>query len=311
MSGEEQVDLREALKRVAVSLKQSGIPFALIGGYAVWARGGPEPDHDVDFMVADEDAAAAAEWLADRGVPGRPAARGLAVQGVHRRHHGRRHPPRRRVPRPGSVVEDADEIEVLSVQMPVLSATELLVHKLMAMDEHACDFGRQLPVARALREQVDWDRVRKETQGNDYAAAFLFLLERLSIVPRAVAVSRCDSPAARPPSVVASSARASPSASRPVPTASPSGRSAVAAGLDVWQACALSFARCSPARRSSRSSASSPPAASPVAGRRDRAAARHSATGSTGCGWHRCSPGRGGGAPLPRTWSSTSRRRCR
>ncbi len=64
---EAQENLREALKRVAVALKESGIPFALIGGYAVWARGGPEPDHDVDFMVADEDAAKVAEVLADRG----------------------------------------------------------------------------------------------------------------------------------------------------------------------------------------------------------------------------------------------------
>ena len=64
---EEQENLREALKRVAVALKESGIPFALIGGYAVWARGGPEPDHDVDFMVADEDAARTAEALAHEG----------------------------------------------------------------------------------------------------------------------------------------------------------------------------------------------------------------------------------------------------
>ena len=64
----------------------------------------------------------------------------------------------------------------------MLSATELLVQKLMAMDEHSCDFGRQLPVARALREQVDWQRVRKETATSDYATAFLFLLERLAVI---------------------------------------------------------------------------------------------------------------------------------
>ena len=62
-----QQNLREALKRVAVALKESGIPFALMGGYAVWARGGPEPDHDVDFLVADADAAKAADVLPDKG----------------------------------------------------------------------------------------------------------------------------------------------------------------------------------------------------------------------------------------------------
>jgi hypothetical protein len=178
----EQEDLREALKRVAVALKQSGLAFALIGGYAVWARGGPEPDHDVDFMVAHDDAAAAAEWLAAEGfqVVQPPEdwlfkvyTDGTMVDVIHRDAG---------LPASREAVEDADEIEVLSVQMPVLSATELMVHKLMAMDEHACDFGRQLPVARALREQVDWTRVREETSTSVYAEAFLYLLERLEII---------------------------------------------------------------------------------------------------------------------------------
>ena len=74
------------------------------------------------------------------------------------------------------------------MQMPVLAATELLVHKLAALDEHWCDFAMLLPVARALREQVDWERVRTEAADNDFAVAFLFLAERLGIVP-AVAVT--------------------------------------------------------------------------------------------------------------------------
>jgi hypothetical protein len=181
-AGPGQSDRREALKRVAVALKASGIPFALIGGYAVWARGGPESEHDVDFMVADEDAAAAADWLATEGfqVVQPPEdwlfkvfTDGTMVDVIHRDAG---------VPATREAVEEADLLEVLSVQMPVLAATELVVHKLMAMDEHACDFGRQLPVARALREQVDWPRVRKETESSAYAAAFLFLLERLAII---------------------------------------------------------------------------------------------------------------------------------
>jgi hypothetical protein len=84
-----------------------------------------------------------------------------------------------------AVVEDADEIEVLSVSMPVLSGTELAVHKLKAVDEHSCDFTRLLPVARALREQVDWPRVRKETEGHPFAEALVFLLERLDIIESA------------------------------------------------------------------------------------------------------------------------------
>jgi hypothetical protein len=182
METAEQEDLREALKRVAVALKGTGIPFALIGGYAVWARGGPEPDHDVDFMVAEDDADRVAELLADEGfqVVQPPEdwllkvfSDGAMVDIIHRDSGS----PARR-----EVIEEADEIEVLSVVMPVLSATELMVQKLRAMDEHMCDFGRMLPVARALREQVDWPRVARETADSPFAAAFLFLSERLEVI---------------------------------------------------------------------------------------------------------------------------------
>src|SRR4051794_24966398 len=50
-----QDDLREALKRAASALKADGPPFALAGSYALWVHGGPEPSHDVDFVVAEED----------------------------------------------------------------------------------------------------------------------------------------------------------------------------------------------------------------------------------------------------------------
>ena len=182
MPDPDQDSLREALKRVAVTLKESGVPFALVGGYAVWARGGPEPEHDVDFMVAHDDATAAAEHLAQAGLQVEQPAEdwlfkvytdGAMVDVIHR---DAGEPARR------AEVEEADAIEVLSVRMPVLSATRIMVQRLSAVDEHTCDFSRQLPVARALREQVDWDRVRKETADNDFAVAFLFLLERLAVI---------------------------------------------------------------------------------------------------------------------------------
>ena len=182
MVEETQRDLREALKRVGVALKRSGIPFALMGGYAVWARGGPEPDHDVDFLVSEADADAAADALAEQGLKvDRPPedwlfkvwTDGAMVDIIHR-YSGR--------PAERAVVEDADEIEVISVAMPVLSATELVVQKLGAMDEHSCDFGAIRPTVRALREQVDWPRVRKDTADNDFAVAFLYLAERLGII---------------------------------------------------------------------------------------------------------------------------------
>src|SRR5215212_4983946 len=188
MPAEDQDNMREALKSVAVALKRSGFPFALIGGYAVWARGGPEPDHDVDFMVAADDAAQVADALAEAGLrvvqppedwlfkvyTGAPDGPDSAMVDIIFRDAGR--------PATREVVREADEFEVLS-------ATELMVHKLAALDEHWCDFGWLLPVARALREQVDWDRVRGATADNDFAVAFLFLAERLRIAPEGGSVA--------------------------------------------------------------------------------------------------------------------------
>jgi Uncharacterised nucleotidyltransferase len=183
MEDEEQDNLREALKAVAVALKHSAVPFALIGGYAVWAWGGPEPEHDVDFLVAEQDAAEAASVLADQGFHVvQPPEDWLfkvyvddAMVDVIFRPSG--------VVADRALVERAATLEVLSVQMPVLPATDLLVQKLNALSEHYCDFAALLPVARALREQVCWEHVSRDTAENDFAAALLFLLRRLRIIP--------------------------------------------------------------------------------------------------------------------------------
>jgi len=58
-----------------------------------------------------------------------------------------------------------------------------MIHKLLSYTQHYCDFATGLPVARSLREQIDWDRVRRETAKSPYAEAFLVLLDRLDVVP--------------------------------------------------------------------------------------------------------------------------------
>lgn len=178
-----QLDLREALKLAAASLKQAHVPFALMGSYALWAWGGPEPDHDVDFLVAHDDASRAAQSLADAGfrVQEPPedwllkAHLDDAMVDVIFRGSDRTWADRAEVRR-------AQTMQVLSVDMPVLMPTELLIHKLKALDEHYCDFATLLPAVRALRERIDWPRVRQECGDNDFAAALLFLVGRLGIV---------------------------------------------------------------------------------------------------------------------------------
>lgn len=182
MTDDVRLRLREALKVVAVALKESDLPFALTGGYAVWARGGPEPDHDVDFLVPEVDESRAEQLLRDWGLEVvRPPEDWLfkvyvdgAMVDVLFRANGE--------PVPRSRFTDVDVVEVESVQMPVLGATSLVTDKLNALDERACDLAKVLPAARAVREQVDWDAVAEATADNDFAAATLFLLRRLGVV---------------------------------------------------------------------------------------------------------------------------------
>jgi hypothetical protein len=180
----ERDEIRDLLKRTAVALKQGDVPFALCGGYAAWVRGAPEPDHDADFLVAEPEAERATKVLADAGLEVQDppedwltkVVSGGSFVDVLWRTCG--HPVE------SELIERAEVLPVLSVQMPVLTATDIVVTKLMALDEHYCDFSRMLPVARALREQVDWETVQGEVAGNPFAAVFLELLDRLEVVPK-------------------------------------------------------------------------------------------------------------------------------
>ncbi|WP_433787367.1 nucleotidyltransferase [Actinomycetospora sp. CA-101289] len=176
---------REALKRVAVALRTGGVGFALAGGYAGWALGGPEPENDVDFVVAEAEAGRAEEVLADAGLDVRQPPEdwlfkvysdGAQVDILFRLAG---------IPVDEALLARAGEQEVLSVKMPVVDATDLIIGKLAALNEHACDLSKVLPTARALREKIDWSRAEDETDWNDIAVACLFLLRRIGVAPRA------------------------------------------------------------------------------------------------------------------------------
>ena len=178
--------LREALKRTASALKQDGVPFALAGGYALWAHGAPESENDVDFVVAEEDTERAANVLEAAGFEvTRPPEDWLfkvyvdgALVDILFRLNG--------IPVERESLTDVDQMEVQSVQMPVLDATTLMAAKLNALDEHACDLAKVIPAARAVREQVDWSQVVEETKENDFAVVSLILLERLGVIDGAM-----------------------------------------------------------------------------------------------------------------------------
>ena len=66
--------LATTLKRVASTLKTADIPFALGGSFAVYAHGGHSSDHDVDFLIREQDKERALRG-AGRGRLPRPSSR--------------------------------------------------------------------------------------------------------------------------------------------------------------------------------------------------------------------------------------------
>jgi hypothetical protein len=73
-------------------------------------------------------------------------------------------------------------LSVESVKMPVLSADDLVVSKLLVLTEHNCDLAPLLSLARSLREQVDWAATGRAASSNPFARAFLTVLRDLGII---------------------------------------------------------------------------------------------------------------------------------
>ena len=143
---------------------------------------GPEPVHDVDFVVAEEDTEAAALTLEKAGfrIERTPedwlfkacVEQQFVIDVLHQLNG---------TPVDADMIASAEELDVLAIRMRVLSPTHVLTEKLNSLNEHHCDFAALLPAVRAVREQVDWDRLRADTGENDFAVAFLVLADRLGI----------------------------------------------------------------------------------------------------------------------------------
>lgn len=173
----------EAAKRTGALLKQTGFPFALAGSVAVYAHGGARNlQHDVDFCIRPEDAEAVAAALRENGLAVyRPpedwllkaSCLGQQVDLIFELAHQ---------PVTTELLGRAQELSVDSVHMPVLSPTDLMGSLMAAFSEHHCDFGAVLPIARVLREKIDWDEVRGACAGAAMPEAFLYFLERLDVI---------------------------------------------------------------------------------------------------------------------------------
>jgi hypothetical protein len=174
--------IEATFKSCAAALKDAGVPFVLGGGLACWARGGPETYNDLDLMVKPDDAERALQALVEAGLrPEDPpedwllkAWDGDVLVDL--------------IFRPiGMTISDetfdaADELNVFSMRVPVMSLEDVISTKLLALSEHFLDYEAALQIARSLREQIDWATVRARTSGSPYARAFFALLDELGLV---------------------------------------------------------------------------------------------------------------------------------
>ena len=145
-------------------------------------RGGPQTDHDLDLMVEPEDAERAVEAL---------GAAGLRIE----------NPPEEWLykawdgdvlvdvifnpsggPIDDAMFERAEELDVSAVSMNVMALEDVLVTKLLSLREHVVDYESLLEIARALREQIDWEDVWRRTRQSPYARGFFYLAEELGLV---------------------------------------------------------------------------------------------------------------------------------
>lgn len=174
--------LLHTLTKVCNTLSASGIRFAVAGGCAVYARGGPASDHDVDIFVTPEDAARASTALVGAGMrAAHPPEDWLTkvydgttlVDLVYRPNYR---------PVTESIFERSSLMRVGPTSALVISGTDLMIDKLLVLDAHRLDFASLLAIARDLREQIDWVEVWRETAVSPYARAFLRLVDDLAII---------------------------------------------------------------------------------------------------------------------------------
>ena len=175
-------ELEDSLKKSAAALRGADVPFLLGGSLASWARGGPETRHDLDLMIRPEDVERAVAALEEAGMRFEDPPEewlvkvwdgDILVDLIH-------HPKGTRVD--DALIERGEVMSVLGMEMRVMALEDVLVTKLMALDEHALRYESLLAISRALRERIDWDDVRSRTQESTWARAFFVMLEGLGIV---------------------------------------------------------------------------------------------------------------------------------
>ena len=184
MAGDEQFEqILEAMKNGAAALRDAGIPFALAGGLAVYARGGPPTEHDVDFLIREEDLGRAIDVLGEAGFRAERPPEGwlYKVFDAHGAMIDLIFAPNSRPERVPEILARATDQEVYAITLPVVAVTDVLESKLLTLKEHEASYDDVLEIARTCREQIDWDALRARVDHSPYAKAFFTLADELKL----------------------------------------------------------------------------------------------------------------------------------
>src|SRR5262245_39832995 len=150
-------DLEDALKASAAALRAADVPFLLGGSLASWARGGPETRHDLDLVIKPEDTERALAALVEAGMRAEDPPEEWLVKAWHGETLVDLIFSPKGIPVDDHLIGRGEVMSVLGMEMRVMALEDVLVTKLMALNEHSLRYESLLPIARALREQVDWD----------------------------------------------------------------------------------------------------------------------------------------------------------
>jgi hypothetical protein len=175
--------LFDALKVAVAALRDAEVPFLLGGSFAAWARGGPEPQNDLDLMVTRENAERALTALEQAGLRTERPPEGWLFKAWHGDAMIDLIFSPAGVEMSDDVFERADCISVMALPTQVMALEDVLTTKLNALDEHSLNYTQLLGIARSLREQIDWQQLRARNCDSPYAKAFFTLVQELGIAP--------------------------------------------------------------------------------------------------------------------------------
>jgi hypothetical protein len=79
------------------------------------------------------------------------------------------------------VMARGETLSVISMEIPVMAIEDVLVTKLNALNEHSLRYEGLLDISRALREQIDFEKVRERARDTPFVRAYFVMLEGLGI----------------------------------------------------------------------------------------------------------------------------------